>query len=362
MLNRVERAVALTGPPLVVTSDPMLTEQLQRLCAAAAVTPDVVSLPGDARGGWRRAACILVGDDLSGEVAALALPRRSDVVLVTPGPETAATWQRGVELRADRVVVLPDADRWLVDWLSDCLDAGVASCLTLGVIGASGGAGASTLAAAVAMAAAQRGVHTMLVDADPLAGGVELVLGCEDADGLRWPEVASTQGRVSSAALRSALPRAGDVAVLSWDRSEAAGVDAATMRSILSAGRRGSDLLIVDLPRRLDDAASAAATTCDVLVVVTTGNVRAAASAARLLARLRNQCPDIRLVVRSRTAADLSAETLSQTLQVPLLATVPTKRAVERSIDEGLGPPSRGPLHRQCESILDQLGVTSASR
>ncbi len=362
MLDRVERAVALTGPPLVVTSDPLLIEQLQRLCAATATTPDVVTEAGDARGGWRRAACVLVGDDLAGEVAALALPRRGDVVLVTPGPETAATWQRGVALRADHVAVLPEAERWLIDRLSDCLDAGVASCLTVGVIGARGGAGASTLAVAVAMAASRRSVPTLLVDADPLAGGVELVLGCEDADGLRWPQVASTQGRVGSAALRSALPRAGNVAVLSWDRSGALGVDAATMRSILAAGRRGSDLLVIDLPRGLDDAGSAAVTTCDVLVVVVTGDVRAAASAHRLVALLRTQCPDIRLVVRTRAAVDLSAETLSETLQVPLLATIRTERSVERSIDAGLGPPSRGRLHRQCESILAQLGVTGASR
>lgn len=66
MLDRVERAVALTGPPLVVTSDPLLTEQLQRLCAATATTPDVVTEAGNARGGWRQAACVLVGDDLAG--------------------------------------------------------------------------------------------------------------------------------------------------------------------------------------------------------------------------------------------------------------------------------------------------------
>lgn len=362
MLDRVERVITLASPPLVVTSDPLLAEQLQRLCAAAGVAPDMISVAAEARGRWRGAACVLVGDDLAGEVAALTLPRRGDVVLVTAGPETAATWQRGVALRADHVAVLPDSERWLVDRLTDWLDAGVATCLTLGCIGASGGAGASTLAAAVAMAASRRGVGTMLVDADPLGAGVELVLGCEDADGLRWPQVATTQGRVSSSALRSALPRAGDVSVLSWDRRGAVLVDAATMRSILSAARRGSELLIIDLPRRLDDAANAALTTCDVLVVVATGDVRAAASAGRLLALLRNQCPDVRLVLRSRTAGDLSAETLSKTLQLPLLATIPTRRAVERSIDAGFGPPSRGRLHRQCESILEELGLTGAGR
>lgn len=354
----MERAVTLTGPPLIVTRDPVLTEQLLRLCAAAAVTPQVVSEADGAPRGWRGAACVLIGEDLAGDVVGLGLPRRSDVVLVAAGPDSAATWQHGVALRADHVAVLPDAEGWLVDRLSDSVDSSMTACLTVGAIGARGGAGASTLTAALGAAAAGLGIRTMLIDADPLSGGVELVIGCEDVDGLRWPQVGSTHGRVSSAALRAALPTVGDLAVLSWDRVSDVSVDPATMQSIVSAGRRGSDLVVIDLPRRLDDAASAALTACDLLVVVTTAEVRAVASAGRLLRTLRAQCPDIRLVVRSRAGVDVGAETLSEALQVPLLATIPTKRAVERSIDDGLGPPSRGRLHARCVSILEQLGLT----
>ncbi len=362
MLDAMQRAGTPTGPPLIVTRDPALTEQLLRLCAAAAVTPEVVSEARDARRGWARAACALVGDDLAGDVAAIGLPKRSEVVLVAAGPDSAATWQRGVALHADHVAMLPDAEGWLVDRLSDCLEASEAACLTVGIIGGCGGAGASTLAAALATVASRRRVRTMLVDADALSGGVELVLGCEDVEGLRWPQVASTHGRVSAAALRAALPTLGDLAVLSWDRGGEASLDATTMLSILSAGRRGFDLVVVDLPRRPDDAASAALTSCDVLLVVTTSGVRATAGAGRLLALLRTQCADIRLVVRSRAGADLGAETLSQMLHVPLLATIPTKRAVERSIEEGLGPPSRGQLHERCVSMLEQIGVGAAPR
>lgn len=362
MLDSMERVRTPTGPPLIVTRDPVLTEQLLRLCAAAAVTPEVVSDVRDARRGWRHAACVLVGDDLSGDVAAIGLPKRSEVVLVSSGPDSVATWQHGVELRADHVAMLPDAEGWLVDRLSDCLETSVTSCLTVGVMSACGGAGASTLAAALAAVASRRRVRTMLIDADPLSGGVELAVGCEDVDGLRWPQVASTHGRVSAAALRAALPKTGDLAVLSWDRGGDVSVDAATMLSILSAARRGSDLVVVDLPRRLDDAASAALTSCDVLVVVTTSGVRATAGAGRLLTLLRSQCSDIRLVVRSRARADLDAETLSETLRVPLLATIPTKRAVERSIEEGLGPPSRGQFHERCGWMLEQIGVGAGLR
>ena len=69
--------LALTGPPLVVTADPDLVADLRRLCAAAAVTPDVMSDPAQARADWRRAVCVIVGDDMADAVAALELGRRA---------------------------------------------------------------------------------------------------------------------------------------------------------------------------------------------------------------------------------------------------------------------------------------------
>lgn len=356
----MERVAALSGPPLVVTADPVLTEQLLRVCAAAGVTPELVRDASDSRTGWWRAAGVLVGDDLAGDVAALNLPRRSDVILVTVGPDSAATWRRGIALRADHVVMLPGAESWLVERLSECLDSSITTCLTVGLIAARGGAGASTLAAALSATAARRSIVTLIIDGDSLSGGIDLVLGCEDVDGLRWPQVASTHGRVSSTALRAALPNIGDLAVLSWDRSGDSPLDTATMNSILSAGRRGSELIVVDLPRYLDDAAGAALTACDLLVLVTTADVRGAAAATQLLRVLRMQCPDIRLVVRRRAGSDIGAEALSKALQVPLLETIPTRRAVERSIDEGLGPPKRGPLQGRCVEILQQVGLVGA--
>jgi secretion/DNA translocation related CpaE-like protein len=332
------------------------------LCAAAGSTPELVGGAEGARVGWRRAACVLVGDDLADEVAALNLARRSDVVLVAVAPGSARLWQCGVALHADDVVTLPDADSWLVGRLSDCLDASSASCLTVGITGARGGAGATTLAAALATTAARQGISSLLIDADPLSGGIDLVLGCEDVDGLHWPQVASTHGRVSSTALRAALPKVGDLAVLSWDRGADLSVDSTTMSSILSAGRRGSELIVVDLPRYVDDPIRAALMACDVIVVITTADVRGAAAASRLLGVLRPQCPDVRLVVRHRGGFDLGGEALSEALQVTLLETIPTKRAVERSIDEGFGPPRTGQLQGRCVDILEKIGLTGAPR
>ncbi len=72
--------------------------------------------------------------------------------------------------------------------------------------GGRGGAGASVLAGGLAVTAARRGLRTLLIDADPLGGGVDLVLGWESLDGLRWPSLSQASGRVQPAALVDALP------------------------------------------------------------------------------------------------------------------------------------------------------------
>lgn len=350
------------GPPLFVTADAALAEHLLRLSAAAAVTPEVVSSAGEIRPHWRSAACVFIGADLADSVAALQLPPRDGVVLVASGLETTDLWQQGVTLRVEQVAVLPSGSADLVERLADCIDGAATTCLTLGVVGARGGVGASTLAVALAVCAARRSLSTLLVDADPLAGGLDLVGGWEDLDGLRWPEVAATSGRISAGALRAALPSQASLAVLSWDRNGSARVDAASMRSILSAGQRGSQLVVVDLPRRLDDGAAEAAGTCDVLLLLATPDVRAVAGGERLLKQLGDLANDVRLVVRQGPGAVVTAEAVSAALGIPLLTTIPTQRRLARCIDEGLGVPARGRLAGRCAELLDQFGVEDKAR
>src|SRR5690606_39629001 len=86
------------------------------------------------------------------------------------------------------------------------------------VLGGRGGAGASVLAAGLAVTAAQAGHRVLLVDGDPLGGGLDLVPGWEDDDGVRWPELSDTSGRLAAGALIGALPRRGEPALLSFDR------------------------------------------------------------------------------------------------------------------------------------------------
>ena len=353
----VERqADPMTGP-VVVTRDDDLRADLQRLCAAAAVVPEMITDPTRLRRPWARASCVMVGDDCADEVAAMRLPRRSDAILVTQAPESSDAWRRGIALRADHVCVLPDSEAWIVDLLTETRDRGAGVAAVVGVVGACGGAGASTLAASLAVAAASAGYSVLLVDADPLGGGIELVIGSEDVDGLRWPEVTGADGRVSPAALRSALPNLRGVSVLSARRSTPFDASAESVGPVIDIARRGYDLVVLDLGRRVDPDGLAIVSALDVVLLVATPDVRAAAAAAQLTSALTSACPEVRLVVRSVRGAQLAPADLEASLAIRVAGVVRTRRQLHRSIDDGLGPVlsrrDRRGLLRLLASVLD---------
>jgi anion-transporting ArsA/GET3 family ATPase len=86
--------------------------------------------------------------------------------------------------------------------------------MVLGVIGGSGGVGASTFSAALAERAAQEYGHAALVDLDPGRGGVDVLLGIEAVPGARWSGLQLDGGQLDPQALLQGLPSWREVAVL----------------------------------------------------------------------------------------------------------------------------------------------------
>ena len=347
------------GRPLVVTADPKLRDEVLRLCAGADVSPVVAADVAMARRCWAQAPMVIVGTDLSADLAATRPSRRSRVVLLGDDPDDAGVWARAVALGAEHVHILPgDQDR-LVDELASCLDQAGDDAVVVSVVGGCGGAGASSLAGTLALSASRRGIASLLVDADPLGGGIDMVLGNEAVIGLRWPDLAATQGRISGQSLRQALPQVAALSMLSWDRGDVLTIPAASMRSVLAAGQRSHGLVVVDVPRRLDRAAEEALLRTSVTLLVVPAEVRAIAAATRSLGQLQMLASDIRLVVRGPGPSGLDADVVADTLGLPLIGRVRHDRRVAEAIDEGLGPLSRkrGPLASAANAILDSLGL-----
>ena len=118
---------------------------------------------GASAASWEAAPLVLVGDDAVRRVRGAA--RRRGVVLVGRDQDDSGVWRRAVEIGADHVLMLPDGESWLVDRIADVAEGVGRPALTVGVIGGRGGAGASTLACALAVTSAREGRRTLLVDA-----------------------------------------------------------------------------------------------------------------------------------------------------------------------------------------------------
>ena len=348
--------------PLLVVDDPDLLDELLRLAGQSGTEVDVASDAVSARRCWRTAPVVVV---TAGVVAAgqLRLPRRSGVVLLGESLDDAGIWQLGVEVGAEHVVFLPDAEQWLVGRLADAAEETSGEAPVLAVVGGRGGAGATTLASALAVTAARTGRSTLLVDGDPLGGGIDLVFGGEADAGLRWPDLGGTRGRVPPAALADALPRMAGLSVLSWDRGAAAAVPGEAMASVLGAARRAHDLVVVDLPRSADEAGRVVLAAASCVLLVVPAEVRAAAAASRVAAAVGLLCPDLRVVVRGPAPGRLDAGSLASALGLPLAGRLRAEPGLDADLERGEAPArrGRGPLADLCAGLLEELAPPARS-
>jgi secretion/DNA translocation related CpaE-like protein len=327
---------------LVVSGDAGLVDDLLRLGAAADADVVVARNAEEARSWWRHAPLVLVGADLLGR----GMPRRAGVVLVARDDRHEA-FRAAVELGAEQVAVLPEAEPLLVDVLAAAAEPAGTAGLIVGVTGARGGAGASVLASMLALTAARQGLRPLLVDGDPLGGGLDLMLGLEQADGLRWSGLAGRRGRLSSAALRDALPAVRGVSLLSHDRGEPVRVPAEAVQTVLGAAVRGFDLVIVDLPR---GAAVEAARS----YVVAPAEVRSTVAAGTIAAEQLRHCTDVRLLIRGPSRGGLSSRAVADSVGLPLAGEYAHDRRIPAAVEQG-DLRLRGPLARLCSRLVGDL-------
>lgn len=282
---------------LAMLTDPGLRDELDRVAAAVGVR--VVHLGGRhpvSRKTWSAAAAVVLDHAAADRCGRLALPRRTHVSVLTGTEAATATWAAAITVGAQHVLRMPEQEGELVRELAEAAesarDDGICGAV-VAVIGGRGGAGASLFAVALAQAAAD----ALLVDLDPWAGGIDLLVGGETAPGLRWPDLALQGGRLNWSAVRAALPRPRGISVLSGTR-RGYELDAGPVDAVIDAGRRGGVTVVCDLPRRLTDATQAALDAADLVVLVSPCDVRACAAAATMAPVLTAINPNLGLVVR----------------------------------------------------------------
>lgn len=343
--------------PLLITRDETLLDELVRLSAAAGVTPVVAPDGLGGLAGWAAAPLVLVGDDVARELAELRPMRRDGVHVVSWGSFPAEAMRVALALGAENVAELPQSGEWIVEQLIDLGDQRPRRAWTVGVVGGSGGAGASVLAAALGQVAAGCG-PAVVVDADPLGPGLDRVLGMEERAGVRWDELCQTTGRLGATAFRESLPRRDGLGVLTWHAGRRGVLQPFAVREVLSAAQRGHETVVIDLPRSRDPVIEEVVARCDLVLVVALPTVQGLASAGRVVAGL----PDggTALVLRG---AGLDDADVARVVPAPVLLRMGDQRGLAESIDLGLGPirSRRSPLARAAREVLGRAAAAAAA-
>ncbi len=337
-------------------------ESAMRACAVAGVNSLPVTDRVQVARAWRSATAVLVAASAHSWTA--GLPRRARVAVLDDMPASELdAWRLAVGIGAESVFAPDQEPRRLVEWIALAGEPVGSPAVVVGVAGACGGAGASTLAAALALRAGASSTVT-LIDADPAGGGIDVLLGIEKNPGTRWPDLRGSRGVVAASVLADALPRADAVAVLSW--VAAAGgppLPVEAMDAVLSAAVRGSDLVVVDLPRSADAAADHAASRSSHVVLVVPASVRAVAAAASALARWSDAGADVGLVVRHPGPADLTPAAVAEALDRPLLGVLPVDAGLAHLGDRGrfVRALRRSPVGAAAGEIASRLRAAEAA-
>lgn len=333
---------------LLLTRDAILRDEVIRVASAAGVE---VLVPTDLEAAaveWRRTPVVVVGADAAEDVARRRWARRAGVMVASWGPPADAVFRPALDLGAEMVLEMPSGAAQLAEGLADAGEGKVSRALVVGVIGGSGGAGATTFAIALAQAAAPRR-RVLLIDTDTLGPGLDALLGTGDVPGARWSEMHGSTGRLGGRTVRDALPRVGSLPFLTWSGTGRM-PSPELLREVVASARRANDLVVLDLSRALDPLVAEALAACDLVLVLVRPTVDGVSSAQRLITQLPDRART-RAIVRGRQSP------LMPDLGVAVVIRMRDQRGIGEAVDLGLGPlrSRRGPLGRGVDSVLGWL-------
>lgn len=339
---------------ILLTRDRVLSEQVAGVAAACGAGVRVLSEASEVRREWTSASAVLVGGDSAEGLAALALPRRAGVLVVSGDAAVAAEWSVPLEALA---VVLPAHSARLSEVLEAAGGGERAQGRWVRVVGGSGGVGTSTLAAALAHRLAIRGRRTALVELAAHGGGIDVLFGAESAPGWRWPELRSAAGQVGR--LEGLLPNVSGVDLVSagreWTGSDGGGADD-------RPGSKAVDAVLGSLLRTHDDVVvdggwgERALQGCGRSLLLVGAGIRAVLAAQAKLRSL--DCAEVSLVVRCGPGWRLDPAQVSAAMGLEHIGVIHHDRRLPVGLESG-DPPGRGRgrFARDVDRLLARLSA-----
>ena len=241
----------------------------------------------------------------------------------------------------------------------------------VGVVGASGGVGTSTLAVALALRAGPALGAVACVDLVLGSGGLDVTACVEHLPGLRWQDLAGARGRLDGADLLAALPAEGPARILSAG-GPAGGVDGFGDGSA-GAGRLQPvppDPVVADCVSALSAVCALTvldlgtttrwASLCTDLVLVAGTAARQLADAGAAVAALTTPVgAEVRLVLRTGRRGAVAPEDVAAHLDLPLGAVLPDDPRSVADADRGRPPGSRagGATSVAADRVLQECGL-----
>ncbi|BDA64508.1 cellulose synthase operon protein YhjQ/BcsQ [Actinomyces capricornis] len=246
----------------------------------------------------------------------------------------------------------------------------------LALTGALGGLGVSTLLIHLAWALRRAGRRVAIVDLDP-AGGLGLLFGDEVLPGLRWADLPHEESAFRPGRLIGALPAWHTIPFLTGDGRGGPALPIPTagaapqagpflptvLPAVLEALLCEHDVVLLDLPRGCPPPPGSQ-------VLLLSGlDLRSAVACQALVPRLQvgagsggpRRGEGVGLLVR-QVGEDISMPDLELVANCPVLATVPTDRAVRQRIIRGEDPVrSRSALRRTAGALVRRLGLAEPS-
>jgi hypothetical protein len=221
--------------------------------------------------------------------------------------------------------------------------------VVVGVLGASGGLGVSTLAVALAVRAGRRYGVAVGVDGDLLRGGLDVTACLEHQAGIRWGDLTQVEGGVDGPGLLRGLPAERNARFLAAGGTPP---DGQVVSRVVAALATTASVVVLDAGTRAE-----CLDLCTDAVLLCGTTVRQLADGAAVGHRLHGRGLPTRLVLRVRGRSTVDPEDVAFHLDLPLVATLREDARVGTDPARGRLPGSRAgdAVGAVADRVLDEL-------